>query len=108
MSFKAKIFGSKSYYSQAQMKSSGMHEARQSNFPKFRYVTDQPIEPDVVNPIIFEKEELNVDANVNNGIFICLEPGYYTFSFGLGATGNVNRMGAHLMLNSNSVSYAES
>ena len=66
------------------------------------------IASDVVNPIIFEKEELNFDANVNNGVFICMEPGFYTFSFGLGATGDVNRMGAHLMLNSKSVSYAES
>ena len=32
----------------------------------------------------------------------------YTFSFGLGATREVKRMGAHLMLNSQSVSYAES
>ena len=64
------------------------------------------IASDVVNPIIFEKEELNFDANVNNGVFICMEPGFYTFSFGLGATGDVNRMGAHLMLNSKSVSYA--
>ena len=85
-----------------------MHATRQSNFPKFRYITDDKIPADVVNPVIFEKEELNLDANVNNGIFICLEPGYYTFSFGLGATENVNRMGAHLMLNSISVSYAES
>ena len=85
-----------------------MEEARQSNFPKFRYVTDNRISPDVVNPIIFEKSELNVDANVNNGVFICMDPGFYTFSFGLGATGDVNRMGAHLMLNSKSVSFAES
>jgi len=83
-------------------------EPRQSNFPKFRYVTDVQIEPDVVNPIIFEKAELNFNSNVNNGVFICMEPGFYTFSFGLGATGEVNRMGADLMLNSQSVSYAES
>ena len=85
-----------------------MNGARQSNFPKFRYVTDNVISPDLVNPVIFEKAELNYNANVNNGVFICIEPGFYTFSFGLGATGEVNRMGAHLMLNSQSVSYAES
>ena len=85
-----------------------MAEPRQSSFPKFRYVTDNLISPDLVNPIIFEKAELNSDANVNNGVFICMEPGFYTFSVGLGATENVNRMGAHLMLNSKSVSYAES
>ena len=62
----------------------------------------------MVNPVIFEKEQLNLDANVNKGIFICLEPGYYTFSVGLGANGDTNRLGAHLMLNSQSVSYAES
>ena len=60
------------------------------------------IASDLVNPIIFEKEELNFDAHVNNGVFICMEPGFYTFSFGLGAIGDVNRMGAHLMLNSQS------
>lgn len=85
-----------------------MAEPRQSNFPKFRYVTDVQIQANVVNQIIFEKAELNLNANVNNGVFICMEPGFYTFSFGLGATGEVNRMGAHLMLNSQSVSYAES
>ena len=86
-----------------------MNEARQANyFPKFRVVTDNRIPPDVENPVKFEKEELNFNAHVNNGVFICMEPGFYTFSFGLGATGNVNRMGAHLMLNSISVSYAES
>ena len=71
-------------------------------------MTDNKIAAEVVNPIIFEKEELNFNANVNNGVFICMDPGFYTFSFGLGATGDVNRMGAHLMLNSQSVSYAES
>ena len=96
----------KSNISQALTRS--RHEPRQTNFPKFRYVTDNSISPDLVNPIIFEKAELNVDANMNNGVFICMEPGFYTFSFGLGATGDVNRMGAHLMLNSQSVSYAES
>ena len=85
-----------------------MAEPRQSNFPKFRYVTDNKIDNVIVNPIIFEKSELNVDANVNNGVFICMDPGFYTFSFGLGVTGDVNRMGAHLMLNSQSVSFAES
>ena len=90
------------------MQSRSVHENRQWNFPKFRVVTDHQIPPDVENPVKFEKEELNFNAPVNNGVFICMEPGYYTFSFGLGATGNVNRMGAHLMLNSESVSYAES
>ena len=85
-----------------------MDEHRQTNFPKFRYVTDERINPDIVNPVIFEKSELNIDANVNNGVFICMEPGFYTFSVGLGATGETQRMGAHLMLNSKSVSYAES
>ena len=85
-----------------------MVEHRQTNFPKFRYVTDGRINPDIVNPIIFEKSELNIDANVNNGVFICMDPGFYTFSVGLGATGEVQRMGAHLMLNSKSVSFAES
>ena len=95
-------------FSQALTQSRNVNGARQSNFPKFRYVTDVQIAPDLVNPIIFEKEELNFDAHVNNGVFICMEPGFYTFSFGLGAIGDVNRMGAHLMLNSQSVSYAES
>jgi len=33
-----------------------------------------------VHPVVFAKEELNVDSVINGGVFLCMKPGYYYFS----------------------------
>ena len=46
-----------------------------------------------VHPVILQAEELNVDSVVNNGVFLCMIPGYYHFSASFSAQHSNNKIG---------------
>ena len=54
-------------------------------FPKFR-LSGTASSGDV-HPVQFETELLNVEAVINAGVFLCVEPGYYHFSGALSSGG---------------------
>ena len=58
-----------------------------------------------VHPVVWTTEEVNVDAVVNGGVFLCMKPGFYHFSAAISPNGGT-RLGIHIVHNSRNKVYA--
>ena len=63
----------------------------ENSSPKFRLTGTAPSGD--IHPVVWANEEVMVDAVVNNGVFLCMQPGYYHFSAALSADENGKYVG---------------
>ena len=73
------------------------------SYPKFRLTGTAPSGD--VHPVQFQTELLNVEAVINAGVFLCLEPGYYHFSAAMSA-GGLEWIGVEIIHNGKRSIYA--
>ena len=57
--------------------------------------------------MILETEEINVDAVINGGVFLCVKPGYYQFTAALSAAGDQTGIGFWVVHNSRDQVYVQ-
>ena len=74
-----------------------------NSFPIFRLTGTAPSGD--IHPVVWANEEIILDAVVNNGVFLCLKPGYYHFSAALSSAGKKN-IGVFIVHNTKNRVYA--
>ena len=84
-----------------------------NTLPKFRYTGTAPSGGDKKIggiSVVWDTENLNVDAVINGGVFLCMRPGFYYFSAALGAPSNKSgpkqNIGVYINHNSKNQVYA--
>ena len=78
--------------------------SRPDVLPKFYYQMTNRIGGGTVSPIIWNKKVVNVDVELNNGIFLCMLEGIYKFSTAIGA--EVGQIGISIAVNQRDQTYA--
>ena len=79
------------------------------SYPKFRYTGKVDAGGDWTSGGIIanlDTKEINSDAVVNGGIFLCMRPGFYHFSAALSSHAPGKQVGLHIMHNSKYEAYA--
>ena len=85
------------------------HLGRYDNsYPKFRYTGKVKAGGDWTSGGItanLDTEEINADAVVNNGVFLCMRPDYYHFSAALSPHASGKSVGLYITHNSSNGVY---
>ena len=78
--------------------------SRPDVFPKFYYQMTNSIGGGTVSPIIWNRRIVNVESEMNNGIFLCMQGGLYKFSTAIGS--EVGQIGISIDVNQRRKTYA--
>ena len=70
--------------------------------PKFRYTGTFP--SGTIHPVNWPIKVLNVNAEINGGVFLCMYPGYYHFTAAFGAPRS-NGVGVTIVHNNRDVAF---
>ena len=76
----------------------------EDSFPKFRYAGTVPSGD--VHPVVWANEQILLDAVVNNGVFLCMKPGYYHFAAALCPNESNKRVSVYIVHNTRDQVYA--
>lgn len=76
----------------------------ENTFPKFRFTGTIP--SGSIHPVEFTTEELNVDAVINGGVFLCMRPGYYHFTVAMSAYHSGRKIDVFIVRNSRDIVFA--
>ena len=76
----------------------------ENSFPIFRYRGTVP--GGDVHPVVWTTEEVNVDAVVNGGVFLCMKAGYYHFAAALSPDQGDGNLAINIVHNSRNGVYA--
>ena len=82
----------------------GITYGSEYGLPKFRVTGTAS--SGTVFPVNFQYEEVNVDALINAGIFLCMKPGYYHFSASMSPASSRGKIGLEIIHNGRSTMYA--
>ena len=78
--------------------------SRPDVFPKFYYQMTNSIGGGTVSPIIWNRRVVNVESEMNNGIFLCMVGGLYKFSTAIGSA--PGQIGIYIDVNQRHKTYA--